>query len=152
MKEFDESKHPRGDDGKFTDGNNSGKTQWITSKRDYSNVQGIDKKVLQSDNGNDKITKNQSFIDIQLFAPSLEDQSPKELEKTIKSTQKSIDLHKQKIANPEQYCATWEQYDERKKQGAIKFWEKEIAGKTAFVENAKKILEEKKNGKCDDHN
>ena len=57
MKEFDESKHPRDDDGKFTDGNNSGKTQWITSKRDYSNVQGIDKNVLQSDNGNDKITK-----------------------------------------------------------------------------------------------
>lgn len=37
MANFDESKHPRDDDGKFTDGNAS---QWTTSKRDYSNVQG----------------------------------------------------------------------------------------------------------------
>ena len=37
MANFDESKHPRDDDGKFTDGNGS---QWTTSKRDYSNVQG----------------------------------------------------------------------------------------------------------------
>ena len=37
MANFDESKHPRDDDGKFTDGNGS---RWTTSKRDYSNVQG----------------------------------------------------------------------------------------------------------------
>lgn len=37
MANFDESKHPRDDDGKFTDGNGS---PWTTSKRDYSNVQG----------------------------------------------------------------------------------------------------------------
>lgn len=37
MADFDESKHPRDDDGKFTDGNGS---RWTTSKRDYSNVQG----------------------------------------------------------------------------------------------------------------
>ena len=37
MAKFDESKHPRDDDGKFTDGNGS---HWTTSKRDYSNVQG----------------------------------------------------------------------------------------------------------------
>ena len=37
MANFDESKHPRDDDGKFTDSNGS---QWTTSKRDYSNVQG----------------------------------------------------------------------------------------------------------------
>lgn len=36
MADFDESKHPRDDDGKFTDGNGS---RWTTSKRDYSNVQ-----------------------------------------------------------------------------------------------------------------
>lgn len=37
MANFDENKHPRDDDGKFTEGNGS---QWTTSKRDYSNVQG----------------------------------------------------------------------------------------------------------------
>lgn len=83
MADFDESKHPRDDDGKFTDGNGS---RWTTSKRDYSNVQtgeaqrvfdeakqlgvdtkGIDnldvikakveeKKRLQSDSGSGKIS------------------------------------------------------------------------------------------------
>lgn len=53
MANFDESKHPRDDDGKFTDGNGS---QWTTSKRDYSNVQGEEKKRLQSDSGSGKIS------------------------------------------------------------------------------------------------
>lgn len=49
---WDESDHPRDDDGKFTDSN---KTHWITSKRDYSNVIGVDKKSLQSDGENGTI-------------------------------------------------------------------------------------------------
>lgn len=53
MANFDESKHPRDDDGKFTDGNGS---RWTTSKRDYSNVQGEEKKRLQSDSGSGKIS------------------------------------------------------------------------------------------------
>lgn len=47
---WNESEHPRDDDGKFTDGNGGvKKTQWITSKRDYSNVIGVDNKSLQYD-------------------------------------------------------------------------------------------------------
>lgn len=53
MANFDESKHPRDDDGKFTDGNGA---RWTTSKRDYSNVQGEEKKRLQSDSGSGKIS------------------------------------------------------------------------------------------------
>lgn len=39
MAKWNESEHPRDDDGKFTDGTGGGRTQWITSKRDFSNVQ-----------------------------------------------------------------------------------------------------------------
>lgn len=47
MAKWNESEHPRDDDGKFTDETGGGgKTQWITSKRDYSNVQ-ADEKDLQ---------------------------------------------------------------------------------------------------------
>ena len=53
MANFDESKHPRDDDGKFTDGNGS---RWTTSKRDYSNVQGEGNKRLQFDSGSCKIS------------------------------------------------------------------------------------------------
>ena len=53
MVKWNESEHPRDDDGKFTDGNGS---RWTTSKRDYSNVQGEEKKRLQSDSGSGKIS------------------------------------------------------------------------------------------------
>ncbi|MGN0743912.1 MAG: hypothetical protein ACI4MZ_01370 [Christensenellales bacterium] len=49
---WNESEHPRDEDGKFTDGN---KTRWITTKRDYSNVQGGEGKHLQSDGGSGTI-------------------------------------------------------------------------------------------------
>nr|DAI57308.1 MAG TPA: hypothetical protein [Caudoviricetes sp.] len=39
MAKWNESEHPRDDDGKFTDGTGGGRTHWITSKRDFSNVQ-----------------------------------------------------------------------------------------------------------------
>lgn len=35
MAKWNESEHPRDDDGKFTDGTGGGRTQWITSKRDF---------------------------------------------------------------------------------------------------------------------
>lgn len=53
MAKWNECEHPRDDDGKFTDGNGS---RWTTSKRDYSNVQGEEKKRLQSDSGSGKIS------------------------------------------------------------------------------------------------
>ena len=53
MAKWNESEHPRDDDGKFTDGTGS---RWTTSKRDYSNVQGEENKRLQSDSGSGKIS------------------------------------------------------------------------------------------------
>jgi len=55
MADFDESKHPRDDDGKFTDGNGS---EWTTSKRDYSNVRSKEN-VLQSNKDLGKIELSQ---------------------------------------------------------------------------------------------
>lgn len=75
MAKWNESEHPRDDDGKFTDGTGGGRMQWITSKRDFSNVQ-ADEKDLQYDSENGKIKHNKGFINIQLFAPRLEEQSP----------------------------------------------------------------------------
>ncbi len=174
MANFDESKHPRDDDGKFTDGNGS---QWTTSKRDYSNVQGgvaqrvfdeakqlgidtkgIDnldvikakveeKKRLQSDGGSGKIKQKNGFIDIQLFAPGIDKQSPKELEKTIKSTEKKIAEHKDKIQNPRKHCSDWDEISQIKKEGRIRFWEKEIQNQTQQLEQANKLLQEKRDGK-----
>lgn len=60
MKEFDESEHPRDDDGKFTDGTGGGRTQWITSKRDFSNVQADEKDLQESGkSSNIKLSKQE---------------------------------------------------------------------------------------------
>lgn len=60
MAKWNESEHPRDDDGKFKDGTGGGKTQWITSKRDFSNVQ-ADEKDLQENgkSSNIKLSKQE---------------------------------------------------------------------------------------------
>ncbi len=48
------------------------------------------------------------------------------LKKSIRNLEKKIATHLDKIANPENYYADWLDSDEKKKQGRIKHWEKEI--------------------------
>ena len=60
MAKWNESEHPRDDDGKFTDGTGGGRTQWITSKRDFSNVQADAKDLHESGkSGNIKLSKQE---------------------------------------------------------------------------------------------
>lgn len=70
------------------------KTQWITSKRDFSNVQ-ANEKDLQYDSENGKIKQNKGFINIQLFG-RIKYQTPRQLKKTIRSLGKRIQEHKEK--------------------------------------------------------
>lgn len=60
MAKWNESEHPRDDDGKFTDETGGGKTQWITSKRDFSNVQANENDLHESGkSGNIKLSKQE---------------------------------------------------------------------------------------------
>lgn len=60
MAKWNESEHPRDDDGKFTDGTGGGKTQWITSKRDFSNVQADEKDLHENGkSSNIKLSKQE---------------------------------------------------------------------------------------------
>lgn len=159
-----EDKHPRDEDGKFTDkgGSSIGEARRLFARakelgvpidKDYINFNALKTKVaekekeLQSANNDDTIKNTRKgFINIQLFAPGrLENQTVKELNKSIKSTQKSIDLHKDKIKNPQKYCLDWDKKTESEKRGSIEYWQKEVKGKTAFMERAQKVLKEKTN-------
>lgn len=114
MAKWNESEHPRDDDGKFTDGTGGGKTQWITSKRDFSNVQ-ADEKDLQYDSENGKIKQNKGFINIQFFG-RIKDQTPRQLKKTICSLDKRIQEHKEKIENPKlAYKEEWDTFSDARK-------------------------------------
>lgn len=159
MANFDESKHPRDGGGKFTDGNGGeAKRVFEEAQRLGIDTKGIDnldvvkakveeKKRLQSDGESGKIKQRNGFIDIQLFAPGIEKQSPKELEKTIKSTEKKIAEHKDKIQNPRKHCSDWDEISQIKKEGRIRFWEKEIQNQAQQLEHANKLLQEKRDGK-----
>ena len=60
MAKWNESEHPRDDDGKFTDGTGGGRTQWITSKRDFSNVQAGEKDLQENGkSSNIKLSKQE---------------------------------------------------------------------------------------------
>lgn len=60
MAKWNESEHPRDNDGKFTDGTGGGRTHWITSKRDFSNVQADENDLHESGkSGNIKLSKQE---------------------------------------------------------------------------------------------
>ena len=48
-------------------------------------------------------------------------------EKSIRSINKQISEHREKIRNPSSFIKDYASYDERRKSGIIRFWEKEIA-------------------------
>lgn len=73
-------------------------------------------------------------MDLQLLSSNkdLRKQSIRSLEKGIKSYEKQIEKHRDKIANPKKYVEDWDRYDDRRKQGLIRHWEHEI---TTFKKN-----------------
>jgi len=50
----------------------------------------------------------------------------KELLKGVKSLDKQINLHLDKIANPKSYIPEWDEFELRKQDGTIKKWQKDI--------------------------
>lgn len=79
-------------------------------------------------------------IDLQLFAnKDLQKQTDNQLRKGIRSNEKQIRIHEDKINNPEKYIEDWNEYSERRKEGLKKHWRKEISN---FNKNISDNLEE----------
>lgn len=56
----------------------------------------------------------------------LQKQTIQQLNKSIKSLQRQIEHHKEKIANPEKYSSDWEDCPVRKREGRLRHWQHEI--------------------------
>ena len=70
----------------------------------------------------------------------------KELEKGIKKYQKQIDLHKDKISNPELYCEGWEQFHPNRKETLLNTrWPKDIQRNTEQQQILECILKNRMN-------
>lgn len=113
------------------------------------NFEDFKKKYIKSaesieNSGKNGIIKEKKSLEIgfQFFAnKGIYKQNNRELEKSVASWKRHIELHKRKVANPDQYDSGWDSKTEAHKAGLIKHWQHEI--KTA-EENVKDALEELK--------
>lgn len=92
---------------------------------------------------------NKLNIGSQYFAEKdIANQGSNSLKRAMRNYQKRIDEHKLKLSNPQNYVDDWESYDERRKQGLIKHWQKEINNFEESIRN--RIDELKKRGDYDE--
>ena len=157
MAQWDESKHKRDDDGKFTEQNSQKAYQEEVAKAILKD-KGISSDHMQ---GNQMIERYNELIcktgrydrqsgkkvhitkmHIQLFAAKLSDDSEKELCKSRRSYKKVIDIHKEKISNPKKYIENWEQKTQQEQNGLINYWKKEIIEAERRLKEIKEILDE----------
>lgn len=65
-------------------------------------------------------------VDLQFFAEDLRKQSSQSLSKGIKTLNKRIKEHEDKIANPQAYMKNWDKACEQEKLGTVDAWKREI--------------------------
>ena len=65
-------------------------------------------------------------MDLQFFAEDLSKQSSQSLSKGIKSLNKRIKEHEDKVANPQAYMKNWDKACEQEKIGTVDAWRREI--------------------------
>jgi NAD+--asparagine ADP-ribosyltransferase len=88
-------------------------------------------------------------INIQYFAErDMYKQESASLKRAIRKYIKNIELHNDKVSNPEKYCDNWQQKDDREKAGLIKHWKKEIRTSQQSIDD--RIEELKKRGDYDE--
>ena len=79
-------------------------------------------------------------FDLQCFAEkNLENQTPAQLRKGIRTFKKRIDEHLAKIENPEKFCVEWNSYNDKQREGLVCHWQHEIKN---FVESIQNRVEE----------
>ncbi|MCC8069617.1 MAG: hypothetical protein LIO71_07700, partial [Ruminococcus sp.] len=87
--------------------------------------------------------ENTIKISMQFFAEKdLKNQNSNTLKRSIKSFEKRIIEHKEKISNPKKYYPNWDTFDERYQNGLKKHWKKEISN---FEQSIQNRIEELKN-------
>ena len=116
MAEWDESKHKRDRDGRFAE--QEEKKQEL-------------RKIYESDPPHSKKGEIEQparpSINVQLFAAkNYSGWGTREMKKSIRSHQKTIALHEDKIRNPEKYVPGWNNLNDIRRKQIINGWKKEI--------------------------
>lgn len=144
MSTFDESKHPRDNDGKFTDkgGENSkaGEAKRVFELADKLGIDYNKDTSFQTIKARVEQAEKKGFINVQLFAPGIKNQSEKELNRSLKSYTAQRDLHIDKIKHPEKYLEAVRLDDENYMQGIKIKWAKEAEEHQRRIDEVKERL------------
>ena len=137
---------PRDSDGRF----DKGKRRRLVRSGAKRKNSGKSSKSLEKSDKNDIIKKNKSLkINLQLFAEKdIHNQNSNSLKRAIRKYKARIAEHEDKINNPKKYVQDWLNYEERRKQGLIRHWKKEINNFEESIQN--RIDELKKRGDNDE--
>lgn len=117
MAEWDESKHKRDRDGRF-------------AEQEEKKKQAL-RKIYESDPPHSKKGEveqpTRPSLNVQLFAAkNYSGWGTREMKKSIRSHQKTIALHEDKIRNPEKYVPGWNNLNDIRRKQIINGWKKEI--------------------------
>ena len=144
MNRFEESKHPRDKDGQFTNngGGNSGagEAKRIFELAEKYGIEYNKDTSYQTVKARVEQAERKNFIDVQLFAPGIKNQSEKELKRSLKSYTVQRDLHKDKIQHPEKYLDAFRLDDENYVQGIKIKWAKEVVEHQRRIDQIKERL------------
>lgn len=124
---------PRDSEGRFDKGK---KHRTLHTKIKGKSKEKSSKALEKADKG-DIIKKNKPLkINLQLFAEKdIHNQTSNSLKRAIRKYKARIAEHEDKINNPEKYVQDWLNYEERRKQGLIRHWKKEISNFEESIQN-----------------
>ena len=111
----------------------------VMTRAEYEKLTGKTN-ILHNVNKSEKNVRYNN-IGIQFFAnKNLKKQTENEIRKSIKSWKHNVEVHEEKLKNPEKYDASWNTKDDMQKYGLIKHWNKEIVRFKTQIEEAESEL------------
>ncbi|MEW6609799.1 MAG: hypothetical protein AB1414_20540, partial [bacterium] len=69
--------------------------------------------------------------------------TPEEIQKALKSYEKQVALHKEKIANPDKFAEDWNKMDTRAQEGLLRYWQKDLQRNQELAEIMRYLLQTK---------
>lgn len=143
MGTFKESEHPRDKDGKFTD---KGAEYKSRIKRLRENFERRKQRKTKSRVGRLIEKRKVRKIGLQFFAEeALKTQTIREIRKGIRTLDKRIAEHQEKIANPQNTFTEWETFTEERKHKEINHWKNEIISFREAIKNREEEIEKRGN-------
>lgn len=102
------------------------------------------------DDGSDEesgYNTSEVVFDLDIFGnKDKEVQTSKQLEKGIRSDERRIREHEEKLQHPERFYNDWDEMAENVQSGRLKHWEKEVSNFKKNIRDAKDILKKRGDG------